>query len=199
MGMFLTTIAIILSLFSAFFVNSAHAQDVDVLSTEPSSTPSASVGNSFELFWPLTAGKTETDSFYSLKLIKEQVGGWFINGDSKKADYAVLLGTKRVLEAEKLIKDGKIDLALETLKRAEAQFSSAYNYIKHADSKGKLATREIRRDRLINVKLFIDYLKTVAPEKTHPALDTVKEKADVILKDYLVRVNYSPPTAIVEK
>lgn len=152
---------------------------------DESSTALPEEVNSYELFWPLVAGKTEGDSFYFLKLFKEQVQGWFISGDSKKADYAVLLGVKRVLEAEELIKNNKIDLALKAIERADSQFSKAYNHIKTADSKGKLATGEIQRERLINIKILVDYLRTISPEKTHPGLDTVKEKAGMMLSDYL--------------
>lgn len=151
---------------------------------ETSSTSSAAV-NSYELFWPLSAGKIEGDSLYSLKILKEQIGGWFVFGDTKKADYVVLLGTKRVLEAEKLLKNGKIDLALRALEKADAQYSSAYSQIKAAAPKGKFSAGEIRRDRLIYVKRLIDYLKTTSPEKTYAGLDTVKERADAILRDYL--------------
>lgn len=148
-------------------------------------TPTPAPQNSFELFWPLVTGKTESDSVYSLKLIKEQVRGWFIFDNSKKADYAVLLGTKRVLEAEKLIKDGKTDLALKALERATSQFSSAYNHIEKANSKGKFVAKVIRRDRLLNVKILIDRLKTTSPVDIQPALDTVKEKAQAPLRSYL--------------
>src|SRR3989344_5547563 len=61
-----------------------------------SMNPSASATDSYMLFWPLTAGRTQGDSIYSLKLLKEQIRGWFIFGDVRKADYAVFLGTKRV-------------------------------------------------------------------------------------------------------
>lgn len=186
MRVFLTTTILILGLFSIFFVTftNANAQEGN-LSDEPSSTPSASIVNSYDLFWPLTAGKTEGDSLYFLKLFNEQLRGWLVFGDTKKADYAVVLGTKRVLEAEKLLKESKTNPALKALDRANSQFSSAYSYIKEAASKGKLSTGEIRRDRLIHVKRLIDYLMTVSPQETYPRLDTVKEKADVILRDYL--------------
>lgn len=143
------------------------------------------VVNSYELFWPLVAGRTEGDSLYFLKLLKERIQGWFIGRDSKKADYEILLGTKRMLEAEMLIKDSKIDSALRTLEKADFYFSKAYNDIKTADSKGKLITKDIGRERLINLKILTDYLKTVAPKDAYPGLDAVREKVDRILGDYL--------------
>src|SRR3989338_9481511 len=76
----------------------------------------------FEAFWPLTAGKTIDDPLYFLKVWKENFRGMFIFGNPKKAEYAVYLGTKRVLEAEKLLKNGKKELAHQTLVKATQQF-----------------------------------------------------------------------------
>lgn len=148
-------------------------------------SPSASVQNSYILFWPLTAGKVEGDSLYSLKLFKEQIGSWFTFGDMKKADYAVELGTKRVLEAEKLLEMGKKNLALKALEKADSEFTSAYNHVKNKASKGSVPRDEIRRDRLINMKTLIDQLKLVAPEQAQSSLDSVKDKADSVLRDFL--------------
>ena len=178
MRFILITVAF-LGLLSFFGVNLAVAQPV-----EPTSTTSSEV-SSYVLFWPLTAGKTEGDSLYSLKLFKEQVRGWFTFGDMNKADYAVELGTKRVLEAEKLLLAGKNDLAVKTLAEADSELQSVYRYVKNTAAKRSITRDEIRRDRLIYVKRLIDYLKIVAPEETHPGLDGVKESADAILRDYL--------------
>lgn len=155
---------------------------------EASSGASVSPVDSFDLFWPLVSGKTESDTLYSLKLLKETISGWIIFGDTKKADYAILLGTKRVLEAEKLLNNGKTDLAGKALDRAIAQYSLGYDLAKQAHSKGKFSAKEVRRDRLINIKRLIDYLKTTAPEEVAVRLEETKNKADALLRDYLAKV-----------
>lgn len=183
MGKFLAT-TLMLGVFFVFLATWVSAKNEAPVPT-PVPTPTPLAINSYELFWPLVAGRTEGDSLYSLKLLNEQVRGWLIFDKSKKADYSILLGTKRVLEAEELIKDDNIDLALKSLERAGSQFSAAYNHIKDAGSKGKIDKGVIRRDRLINVKLLIDYLKTVSSQEVQPGLDTVKDKADAMLRDHL--------------
>lgn len=193
---FFLALAIIFSSFPVFSTSLVYAQSgsegsltnaikAATIGDEVKTTKENQTVNSYELFWPLVAGKTEKDSLYFLKLLKERVQGWFIGRDSKKADYEVLLGTKRVLETEVLIKNGKVDSALKTLKRADSHFSRAYDYMKTADSKKQLSTRDIRRERLINLKILTDYLKTVTPKEAHPGLDAVREKIDRILGDYL--------------
>lgn len=76
---------------------------------------SASV-NSYELFYPMVAGKTVADGFvYKLKILKENIRGSLIFGAPQKSDYRVFLASKRLLESEKLLSEKKDDLALVTL------------------------------------------------------------------------------------
>jgi len=64
--------------------------------------------DSYELFWPMVAGKTTADGFvYKLKILKEDVRGYLIFGPVQKADYHVFRAAKRLLEAEKLLLDKK--------------------------------------------------------------------------------------------
>lgn len=172
--------------FSLGLITPVYAQKKLPTSTLiPTPTTIPSHQSSYELFWPIVAGKTEGDFLYSLKLAKEQVWSWFIFSDSKKVDYAVLLGTKRVLEAEKLIKESKTKNAEKTLERASNDFSRAYDFAKTAGDKGKFDAGKVRKDRLFNVKTLIDSLKMFAPRDLNTGLDMVKGKADRLLSDYL--------------
>src|SRR5258708_1171973 len=82
-------------------------------SITPSPTP-VPVVDSFALFWPMSAGKTMQSKIYFLKILKEQVRGFFIFGSAQKADYDVFIGIKRMLEAEVLMKGNISDLANKT-------------------------------------------------------------------------------------
>lgn len=143
--------------------------------------------DSYNLFWPLSAGKTESDSLYALKLFKETVEGWFVFGDSKKVDYAILLGTKRVLEAEKLLMEGKNELAIKALGIAADRYGEAYELAKKAHAKGKFSPQEIRRDRLVNVRRLVDHLKADASSEVAAKLEKVEEKVNLLLSDYLAK------------
>ncbi len=63
----------------------------------PSSTPFPS---SYELFYPVVAGKIPGDKFYELKSFKESFIGKLIFSSTKKADYHLVLSKKRLVEAE---------------------------------------------------------------------------------------------------
>lgn len=139
---------LIFVLFLSFFLPSSL-----VLAHQNEATTEAKT--TFEIFWPLTAGRTIDDKLYFLKTLKENLRGALIFGSAQKAEYAVLLGTKRVLEADKLIKDGKKDFADKTLKKALEELNIAQKNIDSAKAKresfgSNLATMQTRLDSLGN-------------------------------------------------
>lgn len=140
----------------------------------PTFTPNSQI-NSFELFWPVVAGKTTGDSFYSLKILKEKIRGFFIFGRPEKADYNVFLLVKRSVEAEKLLGEGKVDLANKTLDRAIAEVENARS-IAEAGTDFSNVADEIN-NRLDNLEIFLPWLLEEYPdetEKLNQLLDSVK-------------------------
>lgn len=143
-------IFVVVSLFG-FANSSSYAQ-------EENSTPSSSVktATSFELFWPLVAGKTNDESFYFLKKVKEQVRGLFYFSPELKADYSVFLATKRLLEAEKLLSLKKKDNFEQTMSEAKSNIQSAEKYIEEAKSRqiNLGNAKSTMKPRLDNMELF---------------------------------------------
>lgn len=118
--------------------------------------------NSFELFWPIAAGKTLGEPLYSLKILKEQIRGALKFGAAQKSDYLVFLSTKRIVEAEELLKENKNDLALKTwetslglLEKAKVSWLKA----KEASTEGGPEKENIRK-QLTNLHTFLTYLST---------------------------------------
>jgi len=116
--------------------------------------------NSFELFWPIVAGRTMGDPLYFLKNLKEGVRGWFIFGAPQKADYSIFLATKRVVEAEKLINEGEKDLADKTLARVVKQLEKAEQNLGKAFDKGTPFQDEATNigNSLSNLEIFVPWL-----------------------------------------
>lgn len=164
MKTFVTTLISLLILFGTIFTSSVSFAEGN---STTSGTPS------FELFWPLTAGKTIDDPLYFLKSFKEKLRGMLIFGTAQKAEYAILLGTKRVLEAEKLIHDGKKDVADKTLSLALDQFNLAEKDLDELKANkeplGQSATTV--RPRLDNL---VNFLPNLAIDKSKEVLDKVK-------------------------
>ena len=156
-----------------------------IFSVSAQEEPTQPQQDSYVLFWPIVAGKTEDDKFYSLKIAKEKLLGFFIFDKTKKVDYEILKGTKRVLETEKLIKDGKINYAQKSLEKAQHAYSEAYNLAKAAKQEGNFDGKKVRRDRLINVRTLIDNLKSSSPAEIQQALEDAKNKTSTLLIEYL--------------
>ena len=118
--------------------------------------------STFETFWPLTAGKTMDEQFYFLKTLKEDIRGLLIFGNAQRADYAVFLGTKRVLEAEKLLKEGKKDIANRTFDKALEHFEVAIKNTEEASNKKVLLSNSVAtmKPRLSNLEKFLPTLNS---------------------------------------
>lgn len=113
----------------------------------PSATPSpeadpllegSSEVNSFEIFWPITAGRTMGDSLYFLKSLKESFRELLMFSSFKKADYNITLSVKRLVEAEKLLIENKDnDNGKKSLEAAQAKREKALDFIKKAEAEGR--------------------------------------------------------------
>jgi hypothetical protein len=145
-----------------------------------SSTGTMTEPNSYEMFWPLVAGKTMGDSMYFLKTLKEDVVGALIFGASFKANNEVLLATKRVLEAEKLVKEGKIDNTKKTLEAALSQLDNASKNIDSAKSAGMNSNSQEMSDRLTNLVTFTTWFSENYKD-THDLFLQVSEKSSSLL------------------
>lgn len=128
----------------------------------PTSTPTSSPLNvsSFELFWPIVAGKTAGDPLYFIKTLKEELRGKLIFGSAQKADYSVFLATKRIIEAEKLIFERKDDLAEKTLVQTTKLLDKAAINVDQALTRGVPFQEQAVNmgNRLSNLETFIPSL-----------------------------------------
>ncbi|MEK7526563.1 MAG: DUF5667 domain-containing protein [Patescibacteria group bacterium] len=133
--------------------------------------------NTFDLFWPIVAGRTRGDSLYSLKILKENVRGSLIFSNTKKSDYYVFLLTKRTVEADKLLKDGKTDEAKDTVGDMETLVAKADVSVGKAKQKnesfGESGPEMVKR--LENIQKLIAWL-SVKDEKNAQLFKTVGEK-----------------------
>jgi len=138
--------------------------------------------DSYELFWPLVAGKTAGDSWYFLKTSKEKVRGSFIFGNVQKADYMVLLATKRILEAEKLVSEKKFELADWTLNQSLFNLNKALISIKKAGGEKTVFQNRAANvvNRLNNLNEFLPYL-TEKSDSNKEILNQISSKVKEVI------------------
>ncbi len=133
------------------------------------------VVNSFEMFWPMVAGKTEGDKFYSVKLLKEKIRGYLIFGPAPKADYQVFLGVKRLLEAEKLLSEGKQSLSLTTLDKSVNEFQAAQTTVP-LNSKDKL-------EKVISLATYLSS-KYSSDQQINSKLEQIISRTNTLLSKF---------------
>lgn len=131
----------------------------------PTATPTPTPVDSFSLFWPMSAGKTMQSKIYFLKTLKEQIRGFFIFGSAQKASYEVFLGTKRMLEAEFLMKGNVPDIANKTLDSASSDFDKANSALTSAKNSGDIdqTIKDEINTRVSNLKKFTSSLMIQYP------------------------------------
>jgi hypothetical protein len=149
----------------------------------PTPTPTPNEVSSFELFWPVSAGKTMGDSLYSLKILKEQVRGVLIFGAAQKSDYLVFLSTKRVVEAEKLLSDGKNDLATKTLDTSLSLLEKARVGWQKSKEAGVEAgpEKENISKQLTNLNTFFTFLSAKSSGDVRSIIDQNNQKVSEFL------------------
>lgn len=175
-------VAVLGVVFLVFSTSSVSAADY-MPSASPSPTPVAAV-NTFDLFWPIVPGKVEGDSLYFLKTLKEKVRGLLIFGTPQKADYFVFISTKRAVEADQLLKDGKTDLASKTLDN----FLNRINYSESLWQKAKASgdvpqsNRDNISKQLTNLDTLFKYLSSKNSGDIKSKIDASDSKVQEFLK-----------------
>lgn len=93
--------------------------------------------DSFDMFWPIVAGKSRGNSLYFLKSFKEKLRGFLIFSDFKKAEYKIMLADKRTVEAEKLLMvDKDFDNGKKTLEDGKKDRQMAVSRLEKATASG---------------------------------------------------------------
>lgn len=118
--LFLISLVSLISI-AAIFPKTSLAESTNL------STPESSQ-SSYVLFYPVVAGKVEGDSLYFIKLMRDRITEILTFGNEKKAGVELKIATKRLLEAEKLFKSGKTDLAKKTLSKFTTKLAAAYDH-----------------------------------------------------------------------
>lgn len=158
---------------SLFIVVPVFAQ-YETASPTPNLSPEIGTVNSYELFWPITAGVVSGESSYPLKLLKENIREFFIFSNSKKAEYSVSLSSKRVVEAEKLFLQKKdYTNAKLSLDVAQQKRERARDLLKKTEDTGKNVSnyKDSMFDTLERQRALLNYLSSQIPKEQKQAID----------------------------
>lgn len=153
-------------------------------SPTPSFSPSPSPITSFEVFWPITAGKVEGESMYWLKRIKEKISGKLIFSETKKSKYRLTLSKKRLLEAEKLLLDKKdYPRAQNTLSESTKELQKSVQSVLKAKEDGKNVNdlnSEINETGQKESDFLKDLISKVPQEQQQNLINTSKSIEEIL-------------------
>jgi hypothetical protein len=137
------------------------SRNVLAVSADPSPKPTKV--DSFELFWPIVAGKVEGDSMYRLKIFKENIRGYLILSNLKKAEYLTFISSKRLVEFEELALSRKnFENATKTLEVYMSTHKKIFSYLDKGKSEGVVITntQSIIEDTLNRQLTLLNYILT---------------------------------------
>lgn len=159
-----------------FFLSLGLSKNSFAIAPTPTPTPQSNQ-DSYVLFYPVVAGKTEGESLYSLKLIRDRLIELFTFGNEKKSEINLKIATKRFLEAEKLLKAGKPNLAQNALDKFLAQLTKSYDHTLKAQQSESFADLLDQTDRKIQkYQIVLNQLLTTTPESQKNFIQTTLKK-----------------------
>lgn len=163
---FLTALFLFIFIISSS-LNIANAHS----SPKPSSTPIST----YELFWPLTAGKTVTDNFFFLKRWKEDFRGKVLLGSPAKADYQLLLATKRIIESEKLFDEKDEMSGIKSLELANKNTKNTLSLLVKSKAGGENipSVKDNMLNRTHNLNEFLPELKDKFGDEGDKIIDSI--------------------------
>lgn len=150
----------------------------------PSPSPIPQPLNSYEVFWPISAGKVAGEPLYFLKTLKENLREALIFSTHKKTDYNINLSEKRIVEAEKLLVVKKdYGNAKKTLDAAHSKREQAYNLLKKTEGQGRSVVDLKNRfvSSLENQRALLIYLQTQVPTEVQPTIEENLAKLNSLL------------------
>lgn len=140
--------------------------------------------SSFELFWPIVAGKVMGEPYYFLKNLKEDVREFLIFGSFGKADYNIKLSEKRTVEAEKLYLEKKdYKNGQNVLNEAQSKREKSFTFINSAEKEGRdvVDLKNTLKSSLEKQILLLKYIETKLPDEPKKNIEENIVKINLLL------------------
>lgn len=142
----------------------------------------------YEMFWPIVAGKVPGDKFYNLKLWRDKLASLLFFDKVKKSEYLKQLANKRLVEAEKLIEIKRYSLVPQTLEDSSKNLEEGLSLLFSAEETPQTfwLKDEYRKD-LKKHFIVLGRMKEKVEESQKSAIeDFVKKLNSLIVKYSLV-------------
>jgi len=141
--------------------------------------------NTYELFWPLVAGKVPGDRFYKFKAWRDQLMGKLIFSSFKKAEYFKLQANKRLIEAEKLLEIDRQSFLPTTVDQSAAllEQGAALAFAGEASDQKLWLQEEFAKD-IRRHQVILERMKEKISEAPKEAVEKALQKINELIERY---------------
>lgn len=172
------------TIFLAFLFLTLLVSPLYAVTAKPPSANPEPVKDSYTLFYPVVAGKVEGESLYFLKRVRDKITEILAFSDERKSTVTLALATKKLLEAEKLLKEEKYEYANKAFNLFSDYLDSSYQHAVKAqegdfvvDLFGEISNQT---DKYL---ILLNQLKNKMPEEQKNRLLEILKKTEEIQQD----------------
>lgn len=140
----------------------------------------------YEMFWPLVAGKVPGDGLYQFKVWRDKLMGLFYFNKSKKSEYLKQLANKRLIEIERLVELERHSHLESTLQKSSDNLERGVDLLlaSGTDAQTEWLTQEFRKD-LDKHRIVLERLGDKVQEDQKGSFD----KSLQTVKDLIEKLN----------
>lgn len=137
----------------------------------------------YELFWPIVAGKVPGDRFYQLKAWRDKLVGYLFFSKVKKSEYLKRLANKRLVEAVRLLELQRYSFFPETIQIAGDNLEKGAALLFSAEQSSETAwlKEEYRKD-LRKHLIVLERMKDQAKEEHRGTIETGIQKIESLIE-----------------
>lgn len=145
----------------------------------------------YEMFWPIVAGKVPGDRFYTLKLWRDKLGIFLFFDALKKSEYLKQLANKRLLESEKLVEIKRFSFLSKTLEQSYEKLNKGLRLLTSQELTPQAfwLAEEYKKD-LEKHWIILNRMKEKTSGEDLKTIDNALEKIKGLVKDYKLEVTF---------
>lgn len=143
----------------------------------------------YEMFWPIVAGKIPGDRFYDLKALRDKLAGYLFFSKVKKSEYLKQLANKRLVEAEKLIEIKRYSLVPQTLEDSSKNLEEGLSLLFSAEETPQTfwLKDEYRKDFKKHV-IVLERMKDKVTEEQKSLIEKSLESINGLIEKYQLKI-----------
>jgi hypothetical protein len=141
--------------------------------------------NTYEMFWPITAGKVPGDSLYSLKTLRDKLVGILYFSKLKKSEYVKQLANKRLVEADRVLELERYEHLKPTLDRSIDQMKEGLALLDSAPETEFSFWLEQEFDKDLEKHMIVlNRMKEKAPEGQAGVIEEALVQVESMVQEY---------------